>query len=67
MTPDQWTSRCAQQLQEQWPRVDRNDLEHLAEALRMEPRWVSMEPDQEALAWLSQGIPDTRIRAAQGR
>jgi hypothetical protein len=48
---------CAQQLHEQWPRVDRSDLANLAEALWKEPRWQSMERSAAALEWLRQGIP----------
>jgi hypothetical protein len=57
MNAHEWTWRCAERLHEQWPRVDRVDLEHLAEALRAEERWQSMEPTEAALAWLTQGIP----------
>lgn len=61
MDPVVWTWRFAARLHEQWPRVDRVDLEHLAEALQREERWQAMEPDDAALAWLAQGIPTTRI------
>jgi len=59
MTSEQWTSRCAEQLLQQWPRVDRSDLEHLASALWTEPRWQSMEPSAAAIEWIAQGIPST--------
>jgi len=57
MNAETWAFKCAQQLHEQWPRVDRADLENLAEALWKEPRWQSMEPAAAALEWLRQGIP----------
>ena len=57
MNAETWAFKCAQQLHEQWPRVDHADLEHLAEALWKESRWQSMEPAAAALAWLQQGIP----------
>lgn len=57
MTSEQWTLRCAEQLLQQWPRVDRSDLEHLASTLWKEPRWQSMEPSAAAIAWIEQGIP----------
>ena len=57
MNAETWAFKCAQQLHEQWPRVDHADLEHLAEALWKESRWQSMEPAAAALAWLRQGIP----------
>ena len=57
MNAETWAFKCAQQLHEQWPRVDHADLEPLAEALWKEPRWQSMEPAAAALAWLRQGIP----------
>ena len=52
MNAETWAFKCAQQLHEQWPRVDRADLENLAEALWKEPRWQSMEPAAAALEWL---------------
>ena len=57
MNAAEWTWKCAERLHEQWPRVDRVDLEHLAEALHTEDRWKGMEPDDAALEWLRQGIP----------
>ena len=57
MTSEQWTLRCAEPLLQQWPRVDRTDLEHLASALWTEPRWQSMEPSAAAIAWIAKGIP----------
>jgi hypothetical protein len=57
MTPAEWTWTCAERLHEQWPRVDRVDLEHLAEALHREERWRALEPSEAALGWLAQGIP----------
>jgi hypothetical protein len=56
MNAHEWTWRCAERLHEQWPRVDRVDLEHLAEALRKEGRWQAMEPADAAVEWLSQGV-----------
>ena len=57
MNAETWTFRCAQQLHEQWPRVDFADLENVAEALLREQRWQSMEPSQAAIEWVRQGIP----------
>jgi hypothetical protein len=57
MTSEQWIFRCAQQLHQQWPRVDRSDLEHVASSLWNEPRWQSIEPSAAAIAWIAQGIP----------
>ncbi len=53
----EWTLRCAETLHEQWPKVDRSDLEHLADALQAEDRWKRMEPRDAAVQWLNQGIP----------
>lgn len=44
MNSVEWTLKCAERLHEQWPRVDRSDLEHLADALQAEDRWKWMEP-----------------------
>jgi hypothetical protein len=60
MNPTEWTHQCAERLHEQWPRVDRMDLEHLAEALHREDRWKALHPADAALAWLQQGIPAIR-------
>lgn len=57
MNDQDWTQQCADRLLEQWPRVGRDDLEHLADALCAEQRWKSMEPTQAAELWLQQGIP----------
>jgi len=57
MNAAEWTWKCAERLHEQWPRVDRADLEHLAEALHAEDRWRGLAPDEAALEWLRQGIP----------
>ncbi len=57
MNEHEWTWRCAERLHEQWPRVDRVDLENVAEALHREERWRGLEPDEAALEWLRQGIP----------
>ena len=57
MNSVEWTLKCAERLHEQWPRVDRSDLEHLADALQAEDRWKWMEPQDAAVQWLSQGIP----------
>ena len=62
----EWTLRCAERLHEQWPRVDRSDLEHLADALQAEDRWKWMEPQDAAVQWLSQGIPPA-IGASAGQ
>jgi len=52
MNATEWTLRCAERLHEQWPRVDRSDLEHLAWALLSEPHWQGMDPCAAALEWL---------------
>ncbi len=59
MNENQWAQQCAARLHEQWPRVDREDLEHLAEALLMEDRWRVMEPAEAAIQWLRQGLPNS--------
>jgi hypothetical protein len=57
MNRHEWTWKCAEALHLQWPRVDRVDLEHLAEALYQEPRWSVLAPELAAQEWLRQGIP----------
>ncbi|SHN29245.1 hypothetical protein SAMN02787076_04846 [Rhizobacter sp. OV335] len=56
ITSENWALKCAERLQEQWPRVDRSDLEHLAWALISEPYWQGMDPSDAALEWLQQGV-----------
>ena len=41
MHPAEWTWRVATRLHQQWPTVDRVDLEHLAESLHREARWLN--------------------------
>jgi len=57
MNSVEWTLQCAERLHQQWPSVDRSDLENLADALQAEERWNWMEPQDAAVQWLSQGIP----------
>ena len=54
---NEWAWKCAERLHQQWPRVDRVDLEHLAEALLTDERWRLLEPQTAADEWLRQGIP----------
>lgn len=56
MNAADWTFRFASQLHQQWPRVDRCDLENLAEALLREERWRAMEPSEAAVRWLQQAF-----------
>lgn len=57
MEQAQWVSGCSARLHEQWPRVELDHLEHLAQALWNEDRWRGLPPDEAAVQWLSQGIP----------
>ena len=61
MNSHEWAWKCAEKLHEQWPRVDRVDLEHLAEALLADERWSAMSPDEAAVRWLRQGIPESIV------
>ena len=63
MNTEEWTHKCAERLHEQWPTVDRSDLEHLAEALVTEDRWKQLPPTDAAVQWLQQGIPEMRKTA----
>jgi hypothetical protein len=56
-----WTWKCAERLHEQWPRVDRVDIENIAEALHREDRWRALEPAVAATQWLAQGIPSDAL------
>ncbi|MEO6031342.1 MAG: hypothetical protein ABIP61_05480 [Burkholderiaceae bacterium] len=67
MTTDERTVRCAARLQQQWPRVDRSDLEHLADALRAEARWKDLEPAEAAVQWLRQRTPEAQPLAHAGK
>ena len=64
MNTEQWTHQCGERLHEQWPTVERSDLEHLAKALLTEDRWKQLPPADAALQWLLQGIPETASRTA---
>ena len=57
MHPAEWTWRVATRLHQQWPTVDRVDLEHLAASLHREARWQVLAPNDAADQWLEQGIP----------
>lgn len=53
-----WIARCSERLQRQWPTIDPTRLDDLALDLAREARWRSLEPEQAALEWLRQGIPN---------
>lgn len=59
MEEAEWFRQCARRLHKQWPRLDLDDLEHLAKALWCEERWKRLDPDEAALTWLSLSMPGT--------
>ena len=54
--PTNWIRRCADRLQEQWPRADREDLEDTAMELLGSEKWRRLNPEVAAVAWLCQGV-----------
>jgi len=55
---NQWIAKCAARLQQQWPRVEPDDLHDLACDLFGTKKWRAMPPEEAALEWLRQGIPE---------
>lgn len=54
--PTSWVRQCADRLQQQWPRVPREDLEDTALDLLGKPELRRLEPDQAASQWLHKGV-----------
>ena len=62
--PADWIRRCADRLQEQWPRADREILEDTAMDLLGAEKWRRLSPEVAAVAWLRQGVLEQEIKGA---
>lgn len=58
MDEQEWVVRCSARLHAQWPRVDRKQRDEAAEELWRDDRWRHLDPEQAAVEWLRQGIPN---------
>jgi hypothetical protein len=57
MERDEWIARCSARLHAQWPRLSREQRDEAAAELWADERWRLLEPEQAAVEWLRQGIP----------
>ena len=55
----EWVTRCSARLHAQWPRIGREQRDELATELWADTHWRSIEPEQAAVEWLRQGMPNT--------
>jgi hypothetical protein len=51
-----WVSRCADRLQQQWPRASRDDLEDTARELYEQDHWRMQDAELAATTWLQLGV-----------
>jgi len=58
MEANEWVTRCSARLHAQWPRLPREQRDEVAASLWQEERWRCLEPEQAAVQWLRQGIPN---------
>jgi len=58
MDEHEWVVRCSARLHAQWPRLDRKQRDEAAAELARTERWRCKEPEDAALEWLRQGIPN---------
>ena len=56
MTDIEWVSRCADRLQQQWPRASRCDLEDTARELHAQEHWREQDAEVAATTWLQLGV-----------
>lgn len=56
MSDAEWVSRCADRLQEQWPRAQRDALEETARELMQQGRWRECAGEEAAVRWLRLGV-----------
>jgi len=54
----EWVVRCSARLHAQWPRLCRDERDDTARQLWRDERWRNQDPEQAAVEWLRQGIPN---------
>ncbi|HSV81734.1 MAG TPA: hypothetical protein VLK85_21275 [Ramlibacter sp.] len=54
----EWIIRCSARLHAQWPRIAREMRDEAARELWEQDRWRCCEPEDAAVEWIAQGIPD---------
>jgi hypothetical protein len=58
MDEQEWVARCSARLHAQWPRLQRQQRDEAAKELWLKEDLRSHEPEDAAVKWLRQGIPD---------
>lgn len=56
MSDVEWVQRCADRLQQQWPRASREDLEDTARELHRQEHWREQPAEDAAVTWLRLGV-----------
>lgn len=56
MNEPDWINRCADRLQEQWPRAKRQELEDTARELLEQAHWRNRSAEEAAVTWLRLGV-----------
>ena len=54
----EWITRCSARLHAQWPRIGCEQRDELAQELWGDDHWRVIEPEQAAVEWLRQGMPN---------
>lgn len=60
MNPQDWVTRCAARLHDQWPRLPDEQLREVAEELRRHAERQLEEPEHATVEWLRHGMPNAR-------
>ena len=58
MEQTEWVTWCSARLHAQWPRVRREQRDEAPRELWEQEKWRNQEPEDAALDWLRQGIPN---------
>ncbi|WP_418317045.1 hypothetical protein [Piscinibacter sakaiensis] len=60
-----WIAACSHRLQRQWPSIDPDQLEELADTLWQDQRLRLLEPTDAAVEWLQPVLADQPKAAAR--
>lgn len=58
LSDSEWITRFSARLHARWPTLMRLQRDETAAELAQHPHWRCLEPEDAAVCWLRQGIPD---------
>jgi hypothetical protein len=58
METNEWVARCSARLHARWPSLAREQRDEVAGELCRQDQWRRLEPENAAIEWLRQGLPD---------